>query len=62
MFIFNFSKMANIMPLLEVSDMISMGNKPDDRCIYTYLSTIYSRFNNPRNRMQNLEEIKEHVK
>ena len=22
-----------------------MGNKPDDKCVFTYVSTIYSRFN-----------------
>lgn len=37
-------KQANISPLLEVDDMIRMGNRPDDRCVYTYVSTIYSRF------------------
>jgi hypothetical protein len=35
---------ANIVPLLEVSDMLMMGNRPDDRCIFTYVSTIYTRF------------------
>lgn len=35
---------ANIIPLLEVNDMILMGNRPDDRCIFTYVSTIYTRF------------------
>ncbi|CAF0712773.1 unnamed protein product [Brachionus calyciflorus] len=55
-------KRANVIPLLEVSDMITMGNRPDDRCIYTYLSTIYTRFNNPKNRTNYLEDIKEHAK
>ncbi|RNA43075.1 Smoothelin 2 [Brachionus plicatilis] len=55
-------KMANIVPLLEVNDMISMGNRPDDRCVFTYLSTIYSKLNSARHRVQSLEEIKEHVK
>lgn len=32
------------MPLLEVEDMLSMGNRPDDRCVFTYVSTIFSRF------------------
>jgi hypothetical protein len=40
----NYRKQANISPLLEVDDMIRMGNRPDDRCVYTYVSTIYSRF------------------
>jgi len=35
---------ANVIPLLEVNDMIKMGNRPDDRCVFTYVSTIYSRF------------------
>lgn len=43
-------KEANITPLLEVNDMLLMGNRPDDRCIYTYVATIYSRFQSrPRN-------------
>lgn len=37
-------KKAGIMPLLEVDDMLSMGNRPDDRCVFTYVSTIFSRF------------------
>jgi hypothetical protein len=37
-------KHAGITPLLEASDMLQMGNKPDDKCVYTYVSTIYSRF------------------
>ncbi len=36
------------MPLLEVSDMLSMGDRPDDRCVFTYVSTIYTRFKNPK--------------
>ena len=32
------------MPLLEVNDMILMGDRPDNRCIFTYVSTIYTRF------------------
>ena len=34
------------MPLLEVNDMLNMGSRPDDRCVFTYISTIYSRFQN----------------
>jgi len=32
-----------ISPLLEAEDMILMGNKPDARCIFTYLSTFYQK-------------------
>lgn len=39
-------KKAGIMPLLEVNDMLNMGSRPDDRCVFTYISTIYSRFQN----------------
>lgn len=35
---------AGVIPLLEVTDMLNMGNRPDDRCVFTYVSTIYSRF------------------
>ncbi len=42
--VLNFSIKANIIPLLEVNDMIFMGDRPDNRCIFTYVSTIYTRF------------------
>lgn len=32
---------CDISPLLEAEDMILMGNKPDSRCVFTYLSTMY---------------------
>lgn len=35
---------VGIAPLLEVNDMILMGDSPDYRCIFTYVSTIYTRF------------------
>ena len=53
-FILNIRHKANITPLLEVDDMIRMGDKPDDRCIYTYISTIYSRFKTINNQVRQL--------
>lgn len=56
---------ANIAPLLEVSDMINMGNKPDDKCVYTYVSTIFTRFQKLRPRLyqstqqQQLQQIQQ---
>ena len=35
------SDKCQIAPLLEAEDMILMGNKPDARCVFTYLSTFY---------------------
>jgi len=34
---------CDISPLLEAEDMILMGNKPDARCVFTYLSTFYQK-------------------
>ena len=51
------SKMAGIVPLLEVNDMIMMGNRPDHRCVFTYVSTIYSKFKEISQKKQQTEEI-----
>lgn len=32
---------ANVYPLLESGDMIKMGNKPDWKCVYTYVQALY---------------------
>lgn len=34
---------CDISPLLEAEDMVMMGNKPDSRCVFTYLSTMYQK-------------------
>lgn len=34
---------CDIPPLLEANDMVLMGNKPDARCVFTYLSTMYQK-------------------
>ncbi|XP_060894937.1 smoothelin isoform X1 [Labrus mixtus] len=31
---------ANCMPLLEVEDMMIMGNKPDSKCVFTYVQSL----------------------
>lgn len=28
------------MPLLEVEDMMIMGNKPDSKCVFTYVQSL----------------------
>ncbi|XP_078679790.1 uncharacterized protein LOC144915351 isoform X2 [Branchiostoma floridae x Branchiostoma belcheri] len=33
---------ADIMPLLEVQDMIDMGEKPDWRCVFTYVQSLFN--------------------
>ncbi|KAM9810908.1 smoothelin [Neosynchiropus ocellatus] len=33
-------KYANCMPLLEVEDMMIMGNKPDSKCVFTYVQSL----------------------
>ena len=35
---------AGIMPLLEIDDMLMMGDRPDWKCIFTYVQTFYTRF------------------
>uniref|UniRef100_T1IXF8 Calponin-homology (CH) domain-containing protein n=1 Tax=Strigamia maritima TaxID=126957 RepID=T1IXF8_STRMM len=35
---------ADICPLLEVDDMIMMQNKPDWKCVFTYVQSFYRRF------------------
>uniref|UniRef100_A0A915JYZ6 Calponin-homology (CH) domain-containing protein n=1 Tax=Romanomermis culicivorax TaxID=13658 RepID=A0A915JYZ6_ROMCU len=39
-------KKADIMPLLEVEDMLAMGDKPDWKCIFTYVQCIYRQLRN----------------
>lgn len=36
-------KMANADPLLDVDDMLIMGDRPDPKCIFTYLQSLYSK-------------------
>lgn len=33
-----------ICPLLEVEDMLLMGDRPDWKCVFTYVQTFYGRF------------------
>jgi len=35
---------ADISPLLEVEDMLMMGNKPDWKCVFTYVQSFYRKF------------------
>jgi len=36
---------ADAWPLLDVEDMMLMGDKPDPKCIFTYLQSLYSKYN-----------------
>ena len=31
-------------PLLDVNDMILMGDKPDWKCVFTYIQSLYKHF------------------
>jgi hypothetical protein len=31
-------------PLLDVNDMILMGDKPDYKCVFTYIQSLYKHF------------------
>uniref|UniRef100_A0A8R1DV49 Uncharacterized protein n=1 Tax=Caenorhabditis japonica TaxID=281687 RepID=A0A8R1DV49_CAEJA len=33
-----------IFPLLEVDDMIMMGDRPDWKCVFTYVQSFYKQF------------------
>lgn len=35
---------CDIAPLLEVEDMLLMGNKPDWKCVFTYVQSFYRKF------------------
>jgi len=35
---------ADIMPLLEVDDMLMMGDRPDWKCVFTYVQSVYRAF------------------
>jgi len=37
---------CGIVPLLETDDMLMMGNKPDYKCVFTYVQSIYKCFRN----------------
>ena len=43
--IFIFRKLADICPLLEVDDMVRF-QKPDWKCVFTYVQSFYRRFRN----------------
>lgn len=36
----SFRTCVNCMPLLEVEDMMIMGNKPDSKCVFTYVQSL----------------------
>jgi len=38
-----FSEKAGIAPLLDVEDMVIM-HKPDWKCVFTYVQSVYRRF------------------
>ena len=35
---------ADVMPLLETEDMLTMGDKPDWKCVFTYVQSLYRHF------------------
>lgn len=40
-FIYPKRQKAKVYPLLETEDMIKMGDKPDWKCVYTYVQALY---------------------
>uniref|UniRef100_A0A1I8AVL9 Calponin-homology (CH) domain-containing protein n=1 Tax=Steinernema glaseri TaxID=37863 RepID=A0A1I8AVL9_9BILA len=41
---FRVAEESGIAPLLEVEDMLLMGNRPDWKCVFTYVQSIYRHF------------------
>jgi len=37
-------KYADACPLIEVEDMMIMGDRPDSKCIFTYVQSLYSKY------------------
>jgi hypothetical protein len=37
------SEKAGIYPLLDVEDMIAMGRRPDWKCVFTYVQSMYQK-------------------
>jgi len=35
---------GNVAPLLDIEDMMMMGDKPDWKCVFTYIQSLYKRF------------------
>ncbi len=40
--IFCFRQQADCLRLIEVEDMIEMGDKPDPMCVFTYVQSLYN--------------------
>lgn len=38
------TEFGGVAPLLEVEDMIIMGNRPDSKCVFTYVQFLYNHF------------------
>ena len=54
---------AGISPLLESEDMLLMGNRPDWKCVFTYVQSFYRKMeieaknkNNKEGEVTNIEE------
>jgi hypothetical protein len=43
-FLFKNRDKCDISPLLDVEDMLLMGNKPDYKCVFTYVQSFYRKF------------------
>ncbi len=39
-----FREKCDIAPLLDVEDMLLMGDKPDWKCVFTYVQSFYRKF------------------
>lgn len=37
-----FRKQADCLRLIEVEDMLEMGDKPDPMCVFTYVQSLYN--------------------
>lgn len=55
-----YSEKADADPLIEVEDMIFMGNRPDAKCIFCYLQSLYNKlrkFEKPVEKKAEVDEV-----
>jgi len=47
--------LADCVPLVEVEDMMIMGKKPDAKCVFTYVQSLYNHLRRHELRMRQKE-------
>ena len=55
--IFIFRKRADCDQLIEIEDMIFMGNRPDAKCMFCYLQSLYNKLKKFEKKVEKHEEV-----